>query len=223
MSHDPALEGFNGLVRLFPLPNLVLYPNVIQGLHLFEPRYRQLAADSIGSDGLFALAVLKSGWEDDYEGTPPLEAIACLGHVIHHEKMPDGRYNLRLRGVSRMRIVKEIKTKTPYRIARAELVPDETTNDVAALTALRKKLAVAVLSRFESGSDTYRQLSDLFHSEAPLGQVSDLLSYALPVPFELKYQLLAEPRIAERVEILTHAMSPIRTAPRKFPPEFSIN
>jgi Lon protease-like protein len=223
MSLDPALEGFNGLIRLFPLPNLVLYPNVIQGLHLFEPRYRQLAHDSIGSDGLFALAVLKPGWEEDYEGTPALEPIACLGHIIHHEKIPDGRYNMRLRGVSRVRIVNEVKTRTPYRIARAELLLDEKPDDVAALTALRKKLAVAVLSRFESGSDTYRQLSELFHSEAPLGQVSDLLSYALPLAFELKYQLLAEPRVAERVEILTHAMTPIRTAPRKFPPEFSIN
>ena len=93
MSLDPALEGFNGLIRLFPLPNLVLYPNVIQGLHLFEPRYRQLAYDSIGTDGLFAMAVLKPGWEEDYEGEPPLEPIACLGHIVHHEKVGDGRYN----------------------------------------------------------------------------------------------------------------------------------
>lgn len=223
MSLDPALEGFNGLIRLFPLPNLVLYPNVIQGLHLFEPRYRQLAHDSIGTDGLFALAVLKPGWEEDYEGTPALEPFACLGHIIHHEKIADGRYNLRLRGVSRVRLLNEMKTKTPYRIARSEIVLDERPDDVATLIALRKKLASTVLSRFEAGSATHNQLSELFHSEAPLGQVSDLLAYALPLSLELKYQLLAEPRVTERVEILTHALSPIRMAPRKFPPEFSIN
>ena len=223
MSLDPALEGFNGLIRLFPLPNLVLYPNVIQGLHLFEPRYRQLAHDSIGSDGLFALAVLKPGWEEDYEGDPPIEPIACLGHIIHHEKVADGRYNLRLRGVSRVRLLNEMKTRTPYRIARSELVLDERPDDVATLIALRKKLAGTVLSRFETGSATHTHLSELFHSEAPLGQVSDLLAYALPLSLELKYQLLAEPRVTERVEILTHALNPIRMGPRKFPPEFSIN
>src|SRR4051794_5768632 len=41
MNEDQAaLSGFSGLARLFPLPNLVLFPHVVQGLHVFEPRYR---------------------------------------------------------------------------------------------------------------------------------------------------------------------------------------
>ena len=63
MSQDPlTLENFTGTVRLFPLPNLVLFPNVAQPLHVFEPRYRQLMADSLAADRLIAMALLQPGW-----------------------------------------------------------------------------------------------------------------------------------------------------------------
>ena len=32
------------LLPLFPLPNVVLFPNVFLPLHVFEPRYREMAA-----------------------------------------------------------------------------------------------------------------------------------------------------------------------------------
>jgi Lon protease-like protein len=223
MTVDPALEAFDGVARLFPLPNLVLFPHVVQGLHLFEPRYRHLAADTLAGDGLFALAVLKPGWESDYDGAPALESYACLGHVLRHEKLPDGRYNLHLRGVTRIRLHEEIETDSPYRLARSTVVPDVLSDDVPALAAARKALAAAVFARVESPSGTHKQLTELFASESPLGHVCDVLAYALPLSHDLKYSLLAEARPLERAAILTNALGAVRTGPRKFPPEFSIN
>jgi Lon protease-like protein len=82
MTNDQSiLAAFGGTVRLFPLPNLVLYPQVVQGLHIFEPRYRQLTADAVAADGLMALALLRPGWEMDYEGRPAIHRVACLGKV----------------------------------------------------------------------------------------------------------------------------------------------
>src|SRR5438132_9947498 len=73
MNDDQAsLTGFNGLARLFPLPNLVLFPHVVQGLHIFEPRYRQLMTDALAADKLISVVLLKPGWEDDYEEKPPI-------------------------------------------------------------------------------------------------------------------------------------------------------
>ena len=56
-------DDFSGPVRLFPLPNLVLFPYVLQPLHIFQPRYRELMADALHDDRLIALATLKPGWE----------------------------------------------------------------------------------------------------------------------------------------------------------------
>src|SRR5262245_20349927 len=91
-----SLEGFAGLARLFPLPNLVLFPHVIQPLHIFEPRYRQLLADALVDDRLMAMALLQPGWEKDYHQRPPIHPVVCLGRIFKEEKLADGRYNLLL-------------------------------------------------------------------------------------------------------------------------------
>src|SRR5262245_61534004 len=149
MSEDrQALDGFDGVTRLFPLPSLVFFPHVVQGLHVFEPRYRQLMADSLASDRLFSLVLLKPGADAD-DGVPAIEDVACLGRITEFEKLPDGRYNLRLRGLARARILQELSTKKPYRTAKVELLPDLAPPGLDDLKALRKKLADVVLARFD--------------------------------------------------------------------------
>src|SRR3712207_569670 len=105
MSDDlPALDKFAGIARLFPLPNLVLFPSVIQPLHIFEPRYRQMTADALAGDRLLAIVLLRPGWEEEYEGRPAVYPVACLGHIAAHQRLEDGRSNLLLRGLRRIRI-----------------------------------------------------------------------------------------------------------------------
>src|SRR5438874_455851 len=145
MSDDhAALAAFGGVARLFPLPNLVFFPQVVQGLHIFEPRYRQMTADALADDGLLALVLPR---EEDGD-RPDLAPIGCLGRIVHHERLPDGRYNLRLRGVARVRLVEELETTKLYRSARVTVVTDGPP-PVAELAALRRQLAEAVLPRFE--------------------------------------------------------------------------
>src|SRR5438067_9110869 len=107
MSEDISpLSDFAGSARLFPLPNLVLFSHVMQPLHVFEPRYRQMTADALAADRLIALALLKPGWEPDYEGRPDLFEVACLGRVVAEQRLEDGRYNILLRGLARIRLLK---------------------------------------------------------------------------------------------------------------------
>ena len=93
-------EQFSGQARLFPLPNLVLFPHVIQPLHIFEPRYVELLHDAIQSDKLIAIALLAPGWENDYDGRPAIEPVACLGRVMTWQTQPDNRFNLLLLGAA---------------------------------------------------------------------------------------------------------------------------
>jgi uncharacterized protein len=218
------LAAFPRAVRLFPLPNLVLFPQVVQGLHIFEPRYRQLMADAAADDLTITLALLRPGWEHDYDAAPPMHPVACLGRVTQHERLADGRYNLNLRGVARVRLVEELPTERMYRTARAELIPETAPHDLTVLAALRRSLAEAVLPRFPADGSAHRQLTDLFAGDTTLGQLTDLLGYALPVPLELKLQLLEEGSAAARADLLAAALR-LRAvaADRKFPPEFSTN
>src|SRR6266545_6172021 len=111
MSDDLSpLADFAGTARLFPLPNLVFFPHVMQPLHIFEPRYRQMTADALAGDRLIAMALLRPGWEPDYEKVPPIYPVVCLGRIVADQRLEDGRYRLLLRGLSRAGIVEEVPT-----------------------------------------------------------------------------------------------------------------
>ena len=111
------------LLPLFPLPNVVLFPGVFLPLHVFEPRYREMVADALQGDRLIGMTLLQPGWQADYEGRPPVYPIGCSGVITHVELLPDGRYNLVLRGLDRFRIVSEDHARS-YRRAEVDLLRD---------------------------------------------------------------------------------------------------
>ena len=95
------------LLPLFPLPSVVLFPNVFLPLHIFEPRYRSMVADAIANDRLIGMVLLQPGWESNYQGRPPMYSIGTSGLITHVEQLADGRYNIVLRGLERFRILEE--------------------------------------------------------------------------------------------------------------------
>src|SRR5690242_2842204 len=111
------------LLPLFPLPNVVLFPNVFLPLHIFEPRYRQMVADSLASDRIIGMVLLKPGWQRDYEGRPPIYPVGCSGVITHVERLADGHYNMVLRGLERFRVLQEDESR-PYRRALAQTIGD---------------------------------------------------------------------------------------------------
>lgn len=222
--HD-ALAHFSGRARLFPLPNLVLFPHAVQPLHIFEPRYRRMTASALAGDRLIALVLLKPGWENDYDNRPAVHPVACLGRVVADQRLDDGRYNLLLRGLSRIRIRGEITDDEPFRTARAELLADESP-PVDEAAQLRRGLKEQILPRFAGPSR--KQLNELMDGELPLGSLADILAFALPLAVADKQELLGEVDVARRVALLAALIDELGTPAlsgegRKFPPDFSTN
>lgn len=129
------------LLPLFPLPNVVLFPGVFLPLHIFEPRYRDMVSDALAGDRLIGMTLLRSGWESEYEGRPPVYEVGCSGVITHCEPLEDGRFNIILRGVERFRILEEDGTRS-YRLARVQRLPEPepSTNDRLLLRAHRARL-----------------------------------------------------------------------------------
>lgn len=133
------------LLPIFPLPTTVLFPNIFLPLHIFEPRYREMVADAIENDRLIGMALLKPGWERDYDGQPAVYAIGCSGVMTHVEQLPDGRYNIVLRGLERFRIIDEDHER-PYRRALIEPLAERrlSPEDRSALRTGRAKLEALI-------------------------------------------------------------------------------
>lgn len=229
MSDDQAaLKEFGGIARLFPLPNVVLFPSVIQPLHIFEPRYRQLTADALDSDRLICMALLQPGWESDPEGKPDVYSIVCLGRILDHQQLMDGRYNILLRGLSRAHIVAEVEPLKPYRSARLELLKDTSKPATGMGRKLRRMLGQRVRPWLSTDKAIVDQFEKLFQSDLPVGALSDLVSFVLPLPVEVKQSLLEELDVEERVKQLMHHLETCEPAAEsskkiKFPPDFSQN
>ena len=131
------------LLPLFPLPNVVLFPNVFLPLHIFEPRYREMVADAIDSDRMIGMVLLKAGWEHEYDGSPAIYPIGCSSVITHVERLDDGRYNIVLRGVERFRILEENHDRR-YRRASIEPLAERAlkAEDRPALQHQRSRLEV---------------------------------------------------------------------------------
>ena len=127
-------------IPLFPLPNVVLFPNVCLPLHIFEPRYREMVADTLDADRIIGMVLLRPGWEGEYEGRPPIYEIGCAGLITHAERLAEGRYNLVLRGLQKFKVREEDHSRR-YRVAAVDPILERVADsDRAIITAERRRL-----------------------------------------------------------------------------------
>jgi uncharacterized protein len=130
-------------IPIFPLPNVVLFPGALLPLHIFEPRYRAMVADALEGERLIGMVMLRPGWESHYEETPEVYPVGCAGFITHADPLPDGRFNIMLRGIQKFRIVNERPARDgaeSYRLARVEPIRELTTGTTAASRAARERL-----------------------------------------------------------------------------------
>jgi Lon protease-like protein len=142
-------------IPIFPLPNVVLFPNVVLPLHIFEPRYREMVSDALAGDRIIGMVLLRPGWERDYEGRPPVYPIGCAGLITHAERMSDGRYNIALRGLEKFRIAGEDHSRS-YRVASIETLTEElTAHERSEVREERRRLEALLVPQPEGrGADT---------------------------------------------------------------------
>ena len=126
MSDDTSIQvNFGRPMPIFPLDAVTLLPQQVLPLHIFEPRYRQLVDHALDGSGQIAMAVFEGDdWKQDYHGRPSIRPAVCIGQIIQHEKLMDGRYNLLLQGICRARVIEELPPEDgrEYRLALLEPV-----------------------------------------------------------------------------------------------------
>ena len=223
---DPTeLQGSSTPCRLFPLPNLVLFPHAILPLHIFEPRYRQMTEDALAGDRQVTIVQVRP----IAPGTPwtepaPIVDVGCLGKIVQHERLPDGRFHLLLLGRKRVRLIRELGGPKLYRIAEAMILEDREVEDDQ--VAPRQELLELFFQVFQQTHHLDPDLSRMLNSDLPLGVLSDIIAHALDLPASVKQSLLDETKVAHRVRtlklVLNKSLSPSELSLR-FPPPFSLN
>ncbi len=180
---------FPRVVPIFPLADVLLIPGAFLPLHIFEPRYRALVADCLAGEKMLAMALPLPGHPD--AAAPPVHPVCGLGRIVRHEAYPDGRSDIVLAGLTRMRIERELTTDLPYRQVVATPVIDELPEDGVDLAPD----AHALLDRLPLGSDARAELEEL-----PVERLLDLLVLRLPLPVAEKHRIHAVADVRLRLE-----------------------
>lgn len=191
-------------VPIFPLPETVFFPSVALPLHLFEPRYLQMAQDVLSSDKLMVIVLLRPGWQNDYHGTPPVHEIATLGKVEAHERLPDGRFNVTLQGLERVRLLpaegEERSAGRLYRVRAVSPAPELRIPEGVATAELSARLRSLWWElETKSGKTAEGVLSSgRLEFDALVNRISSLVD----VPADVKQVLLEQDDILRRASVL---------------------
>jgi ATP-dependent Lon protease len=200
-----------GALPVFPLPRLIFFPGTMLPLHIFEPRYRAMVVHCLATHRAMAVATLLEGPLDDH-GNPPFASVAGAGVIVDHEELPDGRFNILLRGDARVRL-DELPFLPPYRRARAEVLDDLPGE-------IRAHDATALRSLIRSFVTEFRVRNPGFEfelEEAPLElQLYPIASQLIASP-EARLQLLQERSPSERCLRLIEQLAAQRAILRQQP------
>ena len=183
------------LLPIFPLPNLVFFPETRLPLHIFEPRYRQMAKDAIEGEKRIGMMLLKPGWEMNYYGSPPVYEIGTLGTIEHAVALQDGRFNIVLNGTVRYRILEHV-SDSPYRIARVIAAPENAPSPMEAYA--QRQWLTELSQQYLQGLPGQTSVPEL--ENVKLDALTNALIMSLDVPPEEKQALLELDDLAQRSE-----------------------
>jgi len=207
---DPGDQDDLSAVPLFPLPNVVLLPRAVLPLHIFEERYKAMVADALLEDGQVAMALLRPGWEKNYHGRPAIEPVVCVGLILTHERLSDGRYNLLLQGQARARIVREHGDKL-YRMAELTALEQMPVLEID-LAEDRRRLEALFDDGRLLATGIGRRFREMLASPIPTSQIADLVAFNFLEDVHFKQSLLADGDVRHRVGRVVEAFEAIHSA-----------
>ena len=95
-------------IPIFPLSGVIYFPKTNLPLNIFEERYLQLVNDCMKTNKLMGMVQAKKNSSEVYN-------VGCLGKISYSQKTEDGRMIIKLTGITRFEIIKEINNNKLYR------------------------------------------------------------------------------------------------------------
>ena len=108
------MKKFPDIISVFPLSNFIMFPNTTVPLNIFEPRYIDMINDSMKAERL--IGMIQPNYKDNKNNIKPnLYQVGCLGKIINFQETKNGNFLIELKGLTRFKILEEIKTNNKYR------------------------------------------------------------------------------------------------------------
>ena len=102
------MKSLPSIIPVFPLSGVIYFPKTNLPLNIFEQRYLDLVNDTYSKDKYMGMVQSQKEGNEVYK-------IGCLGKISDFQKSKDGRVLINLTGVTRFKILEEIKNNKLYR------------------------------------------------------------------------------------------------------------
>jgi Lon protease-like protein len=197
---------------IFPLPNVLLFPNMVLPLHIFEERYKRMVSDCLQGNRLLGLFLLQQGWDTE-GGTPTPYNVGGMGRITRAARYPNGSMDILLSGLARVHVLRYVQEK-PYLIAEVELWPDEP-DDSAGVEALTRRM-VGMFERFviAKAGEGHELLKNLKLLASPI-DLLHLIVTNMPLDVHEKQEILNLLPIDERITMMITFLNRELSAPNR--------
>ena len=192
------------VVPIFPLPDVTLFPRTLLPLHIFEARYRAMVSDALARDRRICMVRLRPGYEAQYAGKPDVFMVGGLGEIVSCERLANGRYDLVLRGATRVRVVREQPSDTLYRVVVATRMEDVPA--AADVTPILDRIRASCRTVLEIVGRPTDALEAVFADAKAPGVVADRIASGVIPGADVRQELLETPEIDLRLNRLALAL-----------------
>jgi uncharacterized protein len=189
------------IVPLFPLPNVVLFPKTPMPLYIFEERYRTMVREVLAGGKELVIALMRAGHESNYATASAVHEIACLGKIETYEELEDGKYNIVVAGIERVRIVREIQ-HSPYRLAEVETLEDAPYDERSDDVLKRHNQIAGLFARFTELATGMKQHVLELMPQLDFESLVNMVAMTLNMDIEQKQALLELNETLQRCDVL---------------------
>ena len=183
------------------MPNVVLFPRTPMPLYIFEERYRIMVKEALAGNGELVIALLRAGSEAGYPNPSSVHEIACLGKIESHEELKDGKYNIVVVGIHRVRILREVQ-HSPYRLVEVEKLDDGVSDERAPDVVERHNHLGGLFAKFtELATGVKQQALDLM-PQLDFESLVNMVAMTLNLAIEQKQALLEIGDTSQRCDML---------------------
>ena len=107
------MKNLPSIIPVFPLSGVIYFPKTNLPLNIIEKRYLDLVNDAFKRDKLMGMVQSQRNRNEVYK-------VGCLGKISDLRKSEDGRILINLTGLTRFKILDEIKNNKLYREFKVE-------------------------------------------------------------------------------------------------------
>ena len=185
----------NNKIPIFPLSNVIFFPETDLPLNIFEKRYIQMVDVSLKNERLIGIVQPKTKKD--------LYSIGCLGKITGFTETEDKRYIVNLKGVSKFKIIEEVKNEYLFREFKVEYLSAEMENasqEKLKCKFINSELDINQLKKFlkkRGFSLNWKKIDNM-----DFKNIVNALCMIMPITINEKQTLLETENIMKRFEIL---------------------